>query len=404
MSDNFEKDLMDEYMSNQKPEETKEEPKQEEQVISEENKKDVHTDNEIQTEEPKGEEPKEEPKPEDTPKEFDIEAFNKAIESEEPYESVDQLKELLSLAKGSSELKAKFDDQAKLIEEKDAAIQEGFNPMTYFANEQQFKINQILKANEGLNENIVNRVVTSNLDEMSDEDVLILNDLIDTKGTYDEKIVRLDIKDRYGLNVIKEDLDDDEIQAYQVKEYRLKKDAERARNDLRKITDIELPTFQDPKDIAEARKAEQEKAFNERKENWNKFTEDYVEKLDKLIIPYKDDENKDVVVDFAIDDKFKEMLKTNLPQYATLLGKDVNNKAHLKEITELVQKDYLWLHKGDIIKSVTNDIVTKMTKEQFDKYQNTSKPKQVEAPKNLSDEERHNSEEYKRMLNDFGIK
>ena len=403
MSDqNFDKDLMDEFMSNQKPEEPKEEPKQEEKVIPEKNKEDVHTNNDIK-EEPKVES-KEEPKTKDAPIEFNIEAFNKAIESEEPYESVDQIKELLSLAKGSSELKAKFDEQVKLLEEKEAAIQEGFNPMSYFANEQQFKLNQILKANEGLNENIVNRVVTSDLDSMSDEDVLILNDLIDTKGTYDEKIVRLDIKDRYGLNVNKEDLEDDELQAFQVKEYRLKKDAEKARNDLRKITEIELPTFKDPKDIAEARKAEIDKAFNESKDNWSKFTEDYVEKLDKLTIPYKDDDNKDVSVEFEVDGKFKEMLKTNLPNYAALLGKDVNNKAHIQEITELVQKDYLWMHKGDIIKSVTNDIVTKMTKEQFDKYQNTSKPKQTEAPKNLSEEERHNQEERQRMLNDFGIK
>jgi|GEM_PF-5807618 len=407
----FDKDLMDQFAANQNPkddEQKTDEPKQDEKVNLSDDK-DVPTN----TEEPKKPEDidqKPEDKPTDIPGQddkgdevkFDMEAFNKVLERDEPFESIDQVKELLNLK--PLELKAQLEEKDKILAENEEAIKEGFNPMSYFANEQQFKINQILKANEGLNENIVNRVVTSDLNELNDEDVLLLNELIETKGTYDERIVKLAIKDRYGLNVNKEDLENDELQAFQVKEYNLKKDAEKARGNLDKMTNIDLPAFKDPKDLAEERKAERDKVYNDSKDNWKQFADEYTEKLDKLTISYRDDENKEANVDFNVDSKFKDILKEKLPEYAAMLGKDVNDKKDVASVVEQVQKDYLWLRRGDLVKSIVNDIETKKNQETVDKYENPSKPKQTEAPVQLSDEDRHNQAQKDKMLKDFGLK
>jgi hypothetical protein len=322
---------------------------------------------------------------------FDLSIFNKAFEKN--FESEDQIKEILE---SSSKLKAQLEEKEKLLEE-------GYNPMEYFANEKQFKINQILRQNDGLNETIVNKLVNSDLKEMSDEDVLLLNDLIETKGTYDEKIARLDIKDRYGLNKSKDELDDDELQAYQLKEYRLKRDAEKARSNLEKMLDVELPEFKKPDDIAKERKEAIKKEFNENKEKWQKFTDDYVKTLDKLTIPYKDDGNKEVSVEFAVDDNFKANLKENLPHYAAIMGKDLNNDKDVQSIHEQVQKDYFWLNRSNIVKSIIEDIETKKNKEIIDKYENPSQPKQTEAPTTLSDEERHNKEVDQQINNELKL-
>ena len=371
MSDIDDKAMMEQFMANKPegdqtlvdPKDKKEEPKEEPKVEGqgdqkpiEDKKEDVHTNTEEKPKEDTQEKPKEEPQkpnPEEDEVKFDLSTFNKAFGRE--FESEDQIKEILESA---STLKAQLEEKEKLLEE-------GYNPMEYFANDKQFKLNQILKSNEDLNEAIVNRLVTSDLKEMSDEDVLLLNDLIETKGTYDEKIARLDIKDRYGLNENKEDLNDEELQAHQLKEYRLKKDADRARTSLQKMLDVELPDFKKPEDIAKERKEALDKAFNDSKESWQKFTDDYVKSLEKLTIPYKDDGNKDAAVEFSVDDKFKTMLKENLPQYAALMGKDLKKPNDVKAIHEQVQKDYFWMNRSNIVRSIIDDIEKIFRREQI---------------------------------------
>jgi hypothetical protein len=400
MDNNFDQEMMQKFNENkeasnkEKTENTEktENPTQEkvadEQTKTEENNtENVQANNEETTEEVK------------TESEITVDSFNKVFETE--YENIDTVKELLKEYPG---LKAQLEDKDKTIVERDEVIKQQFNPMSYFANEKQFKLNQILKQNEGLNESIVSRLMNSNLDELSDKDVLKLNDLIKTKGTFDDKIVEMDIEDRYGLNVNKEDLDEKELQAFQVKEYRMKRDAETAKEELSKLMNIELPEFQDPLNLKNEAKEAQEKAFNETKESWGKFTEDFLEKFEKINIPYKTDDKEEAVFEFMVDDKFKKDMSENLPIYAAMMGKDVNNKDDVKAVVSQVQKDYVWNNISNIVKNIHEDTVTKMTQEQFEKFHNTSKPEKAEAPLNLSDEERHNQEQKEKMINDFKLK
>ncbi len=396
-------DIMDKYAPKVGAEETQEtadtqETKQEVETTSEDNKTDVHTNSETKVEATTEEKPtQEEPK-----NDFNIETFNKAVEGK--FESIDQIRELISLSKEYPELKAQLDQMNKTVQEKDEALKQQFNPMSYFANENQFKLNQILKSNEGLNEAVAVRLLNSNLDELTDKEVLKLNELISTKGTFDEKIVEMAIEDQYGINVKKEDLDDDELRAFQVKEYRMKKDAEVARDSLKKIMNVELPEIKDPNVLKEEEAKAQQEAFNQVKSKWDSSMDTLLEKeLNKLTIDYQTDDKNKETFEFEVDDEFKKVLKENLPKVAATYGKDVSKPEDVKALVEQAKKDYLWLRREQVFKTAIEDVVTKMTKEQIDKYNNTSKPKKEEAPERLSDEDKYNKEQMQALWQDFGL-
>ena len=350
----------------------------------EDKKQDVPTDNNKPTEEP-------------VSNEFNIETFNKAFGRE--FKSKEDIDNLFAVTEENQSIKAKLEEYQKQLEEKDAKLKEHFNPLSYFANEQQYKVNKVLKDNPELNEAIVGRVLTSNLDELSDKDVLKLNDMIGTKGIFDERIVEMDIEDRYGLNVQKEDLDDDELRKYQVKEYRMKKDAEKARMELKKLSNVELPEIQDPEVLAKEKNDKVQQLYEENKGKWQTYANQLVDKFTKLEIPYKlDDEEKKF--DFEVDKDFLKSIQQTVPEIAARSGKDLNNPQDVAAIEEMIQKNFLWINRGSILKNAIEDTISKMTEEEIKKYHNPTKPKSEDPPKTLNDKERFNQEQRAKMLND----
>lgn len=332
---------------------------------------------------------------------FTIESFNKAFGRD--FKSNEEIQSLFADKEEFVSLKAKYEELEKQSVEKDNKLKEQFNPMSYFANEQQFKINQILKANPDLNESMVNRLVTSNLDEMSELDVLKLNEVLTTRGAYDESLLLDVINDRYGLDVDKEDLDEQGLKKLRVKEYSMKKDAIKAREEMKKLLEVEIPEFKDPTVLAQEKDADAKKKFDESKAQWSIYTDKFVKELDKLSIEYQTDGKEKSMFDFAYDDDFKAVLKEKLPIIAAQSGRDVNNEKDVAYLTEQIHKDYLWINRSAVIKSAVEDVITKMTKEQFDKFHNTSKPKDTEAPQTLTDEQKKNNETLHKMMDDFKV-
>lgn len=344
---------------------------------------------------------KEEPKSEAT--EFNVETFNKTFDGN--YENVDQIKEVLELSKKYPELKTMLDEREKVIGEKDEALKTHFNPMEYFADEKEFKINKILKDNKDLNRNVVSRLVYSDIDQMDDKDVLKLNELLSTEGVFDESIVDRAITKKYGLNVSKEDLEEEELKDYQVQEFLMKKDAQKAKGELKKLLEVEIPEFKDPNTLKQEENEKVKQAFEENKSKWNASMDKLLdEQLSKLSIEYQTDDKTKDTFEFEIDGEFKKVLKQNLPQIAASYNKDVTKPEDVNALVEQAHKDYLWLRRGELFTNIHEDIMTKMTKEQIDKYYNTSKPTKAEAPPQLSDEARHNKSERERMMQDFNIK
>lgn len=332
---------------------------------------------------------------------FNIESFNKAFGGDSKYENIEQVRELIELSNKYPELKAQLEDRDKVISERDETIKEQFNPMSYFADEQQFTINQVMKNNPDLNKGIINRIATANLDELSDKDVLKFNELLNTRGTFDDKIVELSIEEMYGLNVNKEDMSDDEVRSLQIKEYRMKKDAESARVDIQKLLTVDKPEFKDPTVLKQERDTANQEAFDKSKEAWEGFTKNFVEKdFTKFNINYQDG-NEKKTFEFDVDAAFSDIVRKNLPAMAAANKKDLNNETDVAFLVEQVQKDFLWVNKDKILKNAIEDVRSKMTKEEIDKYHNPTTVKKDEAPITVTDEDRINQETRQKMIDDF---
>ena len=182
------------------------------------------------------------------------------------------------------------------------------------------------------------------------------------------------------------------------------KDAQKAKVELKKILDIEMPTYQDPNVLKQEQDEAVQKAFDETKAKWSSSVDKLIEdQLDKLSIEYQGDDKKVEKFEFAIDAEFKKVLKDNLPQIAANYNKDISKPEDVKALVEQAQKDYLWLRRGELLRTATEDVITKMTKEQLDKYHNTSQPERTEAPATLSDEDRFNKEQQDNMAKEFKI-
>lgn len=332
-----------------------------------------------------------------------MESFNKAIGRE--FKDEEEVKNLLKTSDEYSTVKAKVEEYEKMIAEKDKALQDYYNPMTYFANEQQYTINQILKKNPELNYNVVNRIVTTNLSDMADKDVLILNEVLTAKGAFDESVVDRIVTKKYGLNVNKDELDEEGLRDYKAQEWIMKKDADKARSELTKLLEVDKPKAIDPVLAKKEQVEKDNQLFGENKAKWDMFTNEFVKKFENLKVEYAlDDKQKDTFT-FGVDEKFKAVLKEKLPLIAAMNKKDVNNPNDVKALIEMVEKDFLWLNKEAMFKTLREDIVSKITEEEFKKYHNPKKPTGGDqAPIRTSEEERLNQATADKLLSDFGLK
>jgi hypothetical protein len=342
---------------------------------------------------------KEEPK---STNDFSIESFNKAFGRE--YKDIEEVKGLFSQQEEYSKLKAQYEEKEKLISEKDKALQEKFDVMSYFADEQQYVINQVLKNNKGLNKEVITKLVNTNLTDMNDEDVLKLNELLTTKGKFDEAVVARAINKKYGLTVSKEDLDEEGLKDYEVQKFLMKRDADDAREKLAKLLVVDKPEFTDPLKAKQEKEEAFKKEYDAVKNQWSTFAENLVKGLDKYTIEYEGDDKTKKTFEYAFDDNFKKVLKENLPLIAAYNKKDVNKKEDVEQLITQAKKDFLWINQSNIIRNAVEDAMSKATKEELDKYYNPSKPKSDDKPVSLSDEERFNKETDNKLLKDFKIK
>jgi len=290
-----------------------------------------------------------------------------------------------------------------MIEEKEKAFKEQYDPMSYFADEQQYIINQVLKNNKGLNRDVITKLVNANIADLKDVDVLKLNELLTTKGKFDEGVVERVINKKYGLNVSKEDLDEEGLKDYEAQMFIMNKDAEEVREKLTKLLDIQKPEFKDPLMSKKEQEAELAKAYNSKLNDWNGFSNKFVNEFKSFAVEYELDDKSKVQYDVQVADDFRKVLATKLPELAAKSGLDINNKDHVTAIVEQVKKDYLWIKKDAILRSFRDDLVSKMTEDEFKKYHNPSQLKNDVRPETLSGEEKFNKEQKTKMLNDFKI-
>ena len=227
-------------MSGAKVVEPKAEPKVEPQQANNDTAQQANNATEPKAE-PKAEpkvEPKAEPKNESK---FEISSFNKTFESE--YESEDTIRELLSNGSKYKELETELGARDEKIRELSSAADNAVDPMSLFANEDEYVRQQFLKNNgDKYNESSLDYLTNlspSKIEKLDSWDALSYQLLIDGADTLEggKAGVEAILKDKYGID---EDTPLSEVD--QLTRNKIALDSKKAKESLKSLySDIKIP-------------------------------------------------------------------------------------------------------------------------------------------------------------------
>lgn len=334
----------------------------------------------------------EEPKNEDVV--FDINSFNKAFGTE--YKSTDDIKGTFSTLKEVETLRASISEKDKALQEKETLLASHTDGLRLFANDKMYKVNQVLIKNPDLNQDAVTKLVTSNIDEMKDSDVLKMQKKIHLKdGTYDESIIEYAINKKYGLNVNNPaELEGDELKEYRANEFLRKEDADRARQELKSLVDVKMPEKIDLLAMQSEQKTKAEQAFADNLKVWDSKAKEIISSLDKYKVQY----DKDDTFEFAYDDGFKEYLGKYLPELAARLNLNINDAKSIETLKGYIQRDFENKNVAKILKVQKENLLASWADEAYRKKHNIVEPSHKEAPDKISADDKKNKEVNDRVI------
>lgn len=363
-------------------ESSEEEDEAEKQEDSEESEEEVSSEEEDEKQEQK----------EETEGEINFKTLSEQLGHD--VESVDDLKTRLSTASESGkkveELQGQLSETTKKYQELEQKYKQELNPLSYFANENEYKRQVLLKKHPELDPSVLSKVVSSDIEKLSPLDAIKLNMQIQDADIYrNEKEVIEAIEDEFQIEELSEKTLD-EIPS--LERNKILKKAKEAKKYFKTLQDgIELPKEVDTEAI---QKEKQQKAETI-KENWKPWLQNELPKELKEIKISKTVEGKENVLHtFDIDKKFVDQIISNVENTASLLGEKGSefsdkNKA---ELVKSVRDLYILNNLHSIVKSHAEEVVTNMSEEEFKKY-NHPRPvnKAKGAKKKTSKEEQHES-------------
>lgn len=304
---------------------------------------------------------------------FTLESFNKAFKTE--YKDKGEIESLFNSKDRITQLEGELKEKNSLLDMKS-------DVMNNFADESLYKVNKILIENKNLNKTIANKLVDADFDKMTDEQILVLNEMVERpiKSRRSESSLIENLKRKYDITADFEDLDEDEQATYLNNKLDMEDDASDARKKLSDIVNnIEMPEKRDLK-------AEQQKIDDDAQakkiayqESMSPIIENIIKDFDKMEIK---DNNDDILMDFDVSDEFKSLLKKNLLDTAMISNIDPKDKKSVDGLKDFVEKEYYWANRKKIAHIITENALTKSRDESFQKYHSRKKTNDKEAPNN----------------------
>jgi len=320
---------------------------------------------------------------------FTVESFNRKFETS--YTTEDDIKSLFESSTELEQLRASLSEKDKMILEKEELLNKKTDGLRLFADDNMYKVNQALINNPDLNKSAILQLASANVDEMSDEAVLKLKELVHLgNGNYDEETISYAINKKYGLTGDPTELEGDELRDYRASEFLRNKDSQAARKELKELMNIEVPERVDLLGMQAKEKEDSEKAFAESLDAWKTKSQEVINSLDKYIVEY--DKGEGDKFEFAYDDKFKDYLSKNLPEYASRSGLDPNKPESLVTLKTAIEADFRKQKEVEILRAFKQEIVTKLEDEAYKKKHNVKDPSTTEAPDVLSGDAKKNKE------------
>lgn len=320
---------------------------------------------------------------------FNVDSFNRAFKTE--YKSPEEIQSLLESPKQLEELRASLTAKEQEVLAKEALLNTKTDGLKLFADDNMYKINQILINNPDLNRGALLRLASANLGEMKDVDVLKLQKLVNLKGSdYKEGDIEFAINKQFNLNGDPNELEGDELREYNANKFLRNEAAQAARKELGKLMEVEVPERVDLLKMENDTKEANQKAFNEKLESWKIKSPEIIKALDKFALTFEEgDEGK---FEFAYDDEFKAYLNKYVPELAARSNLDVNDPKSLKTLNDYIERDFHWRNKDKMFKSFKENLMTKWKDEDYRKKHNIPDPNLAEAPEKITGIEKKNKE------------
>ncbi len=312
--------------------------------------------------------------------------FNETFQTN--YESQDQVKELF-------DYKNKYSDLQQTVQQKDEALSQASDPSSYFANENVMKINEVVKQHN-VDPATASRVLNTDFSQMNSEDVLVMNRLMEEpEWQGKEDLLREEIQEQYNLDMNPDDYDDENEQKKAQKKLargkeKLNIDARKAKDQLTKMQQVELPGKQDLEGSVKEQKQQLEQSAQSKADN-------LVQDLEK--INYHED------MEFQIDEdwKNKNLTKDNIVQQATSYGFDLSDEQSYEKFKNFMRNRYILENLPKLFNDYKKRLQTQQKDEEFNKYSNPRENNRQEKPDNAPKPKSREAVQ-EEMAKDFGVK
>lgn len=325
----------------------------------------------------------------------DLSLLNRVLGNE--YESVDQVKSIIESNKELESIRKSLTEKDQVIQEKDNLLNTKTDGLKLFASENLYKVNQIIKNNEDLNVAGILKLASANLDEMNDLDVLKLQrEIKRNDSNISSADVEYAINKKYGLTGDPGDLEGDELREFNANKILRKDDADDARKELKSLMNVDVPEKIDLLAIKDKEQEDAENAYKEKLDTWTKKSDTVIKSLDKFSLEY--DKGEDGKFEFNYDDKFKDYLSKNLPEYAARAGLDAGKEEDLGKLVNIIKNDFVNRNLPQMFKNFKQELFTKFQDAEYKKRHNIKDPEVKEAPDKVSDEDKKNNEVDKQVL------
>jgi len=267
------------------------------------------------------------------------------------------------------DLKSQLDAEREKREEYERLLQESQDPMSYFADESEYKKQQLLKNNPTINRNAIDKVFESDIDKLDPLDAIATQWYLESPElSYDE--AKEAVKEQYNID------EEGTIKPL------VKKAAGDARRSLKGFRDQEIQAPKDGKSFVEGRQKEREEQIEKTKENFQPIVDSYVKEWEG--VEFKNKEGTWLKYDFSPEDKedVQEVMLEVLAETGASLD-DAENQ--ISAVRTAIEKEYIYDNLERILKAHVDEAVHKKDEEWRKLSHNPKETNQQKAPEHKDD-------------------
>lgn len=286
-----------------------------------------------------------------------------------------------------------FEEQLKELETLKADLEfykNGVNPLDYFASEDDFRIQQFKKANPEKNASLAYRVFTSDLDKLSDLEVLAQYEMLNNDVEGGEAGAKELVAQQYSL-----DLESDPKEWSTLSRNQLKKAANTVRREIKEMKEsYKLP---ERIDVAGKRQTEQE-AQAKRTElitkGWTEVIPKALNEIKEIEINDTDKDGKvEPLMKYVIDEETKKELGEEAKQILISNNVEINAESG-KFIDKYIKDQYVTRTLPKLLKAYATTLLAELDKKKDEETHNPNPIKTDPRPPSADDAEKQKLIEY----------